>query len=197
MPMAEAASMPPDVLEAVGEIEAHVGFCPNIIRTLALASGCFPSLYRLLNDVNTRQRLSRRHREIIVLYTARTTGGRYEWIQHEPLARGAGLGALEIDALRRLDIDAECFSPADKVVLRYAEEIGARGKATSETFLALRERFSPQEIMELMLNLGIYRMLSEITENAETPLDSPFSDVLLDRVLEEQRGLPDTSALEP
>jgi alkylhydroperoxidase family enzyme len=188
LPMAETADMPPDVRATVSGIESQIGYCPSIIRTLALASGCFSSLKKFLDDINARQTLSPRRREIAVLYISRLVGGRYEWIQHEPLARRAGLGDDEILALRDLDTAADCFPVEEKAMLQYAEEVTRISKATPQTFAALREHFSPQEIVEITLNLGIYRTLSEITENAETPLDPPFASTLLDGVLEERRA---------
>jgi alkylhydroperoxidase family enzyme len=187
LPMVEIAAMPPDVLATVDDIESKIGLCPNIIRTLALAAGCVSSLHDLINDINTRQALSMRRREILILYVSKTIGGRYEWIQHEPLARREGLGDDEILALRNLNTRADCFLVEEKAMLRYAEEVMKVGKATPHAFATLRAHFSPQEILEITLDLGIYRMLSEITENAETPLDPPFASPLLDGVLEERR----------
>jgi alkylhydroperoxidase family enzyme len=186
LPMAELADLPPDALAAVSSIESRVGYCPSIVRTLALAAGCLSSLHALLNDINTRQALSARRREIVVLYVTRSIGGRYEWAQHEPLARRAGLGDGEILALRRMDVESACFSVEERAMLQYVREVTTIGKATPQTFAALRECFSPQEILELTMNIGIYRMLSEVTENAETPLDPPFASTLLDGVLEER-----------
>lgn len=187
LPLAELADMPAEVLETVRDIESKIGRCPSVVRTLALATGCLSSLHALLNDINTRQSLSMRRREILVLYISRSRNGRYEWIQHEPLARRAGLGDPEIHALRGLDITADCFPPDEQALLGYVHEVTTLGKATRQTFDTLREHLSPQEIVELTIDLGFYRMLSELTENAETPLDPPFASTLLDRVMEEQR----------
>lgn len=50
-------------------------------------------------------------------------------------------------------------------------------RASDETLAAMRERFSPREIVELLLTIGQYMLVARVAETTGIELDDP-ADVL-------------------
>ena len=76
----------------------------------------------------------------------------------------------------------DCFSPVETLVLRFTTEVVEGVKASQGTFTEMRQRFSPQEIVELLLAIGFYMTVARVTETTETDLDGPVGTVVVDAV---------------
>jgi alkylhydroperoxidase family enzyme len=87
----------------------------------------------------------------------------------------------QIQAIERGDIEADCFDEADRLVLRFASE-AIEGGASEETFAAARDRFSPREIIELLLAVGFYMMLARVMRSVDIDLDEPAGSAVVDSV---------------
>ena len=72
----------------------------NVFRMMAAAPASFRPLLDLALSILVKAELPARDREIAVLRVAHVTGSKYEWTQHERLARNLGLGDREIEAIR-------------------------------------------------------------------------------------------------
>ncbi|MEX2194314.1 MAG: carboxymuconolactone decarboxylase family protein [Thermoleophilaceae bacterium] len=142
----------------------------NIFKLVAHAETAFAPWLRfgavLLRDLALPARL----RELAILRVAALTpGAQYEWVQHEPIATEAGATAAEIEAARTgapLDGDAG-------LLLRFTEEVVREASPSDETFEAAAERFTPRELVELLLVIGQYMTLARVMATARIDLDAP------------------------
>jgi len=92
-------------------------------------------------------------------------------MQHEAIGRAVGMTDEQVEACRAGD-------PGD-VVLRFTEEVVRDATPSDETFAAMTERFSAQEIVELVLVIGQYMGLARLMATAQIDLDEPIGQQLL------------------
>ncbi len=166
----EQASAP--VREAFARLPVHL----NIFRTMAHAETCFRPLLRLGSAILGGQRLDARLRELAILRVAALSKARYEWEQHVPIARAAGVRAEQIAALERGEASGEEFSPLERAVLDFTTEVVEQVRASEVTFGRLAAELSAQEIVELLVAIGFYMMIARIAETVDVDLDEPAGD---------------------
>jgi alkylhydroperoxidase family enzyme len=113
-------------------------------------------------------------RELAILRVARhTPHAEYEWIQHVPIARSVGATEEMVGAIERDDVDADCFTEDQCLVLRFTAEVLRDVRASDEVFAAVAERLSPREVIELLMVIGQYMMLARIMATTDMELDEP------------------------
>jgi alkylhydroperoxidase family enzyme len=163
LPYAEPAN--PDVPKA------------NIFRLLANAETVFVPWARyglaLLRDTTVDPLL----RELAILRVAAVTpGAEYEWVQHEAIARAVGASDEQIVSCR----SGSGTTGDDALVLRFTDEVVRDATPSDETFAAMTERFSAQEIIELLLVIGQYMTLARVMATAQIDIDEPIGASLID-----------------
>jgi 4-carboxymuconolactone decarboxylase len=109
--------------------------------------------------------------QAILRVAALTPGAEYEWVQHEAIGRAVGMTDEQVEACRSGD-------PED-LVLRFTEEVVRDATPSDATFAAMTERFSPREIVELLLVIGQYMMLARVMATAQIDLDEPVGARLI------------------
>ena len=109
--------------------------------------------------------------QAILRVAALTPGAEYEWVQHEAVGRAVGMTDEQIEACRTGD-------PGD-LVLRFTDEVVRDASPSDATFAAMAQRFSPREIIELILVIGQYMMLARLMATAQIDLDEPVGAWLI------------------
>jgi 4-carboxymuconolactone decarboxylase len=147
----------------------------GIFRMMANAETAFRPWLRwggvLLGDLALDPLL----RELAILQVARLTPhADYEWTQHVPIARATGATDEQIAALERDEPEADCFSDAERTVLRFTTEVVRDARASDETFGAVRALLSPREVIELLMVIGQYMMLARVMATTELDVDEPL-----------------------
>jgi alkylhydroperoxidase family enzyme len=171
--------------EAEGRVRAAMEAAPalNIFRLMAHADSAFLPWLRWGGALLGELELDPVLRELAILRVARLTpGAEYEWIQHDPIARAVGARQEQVDALRRDDVEAECFSEAEKAVLRFTTEVVENAVVADETFAAIAAVISPREIVELIMAIGQYMMVGRVMAALEIDLDEPIGGAALGAV---------------
>ena len=154
----------------------------NIFRMAAHAETNFAPLLRLGASILTQQELDAKIREFAVLLAAKIAGGRYEWIQHDPIAIACGATREQVDALEAGELTAACFNERERAALAFVEAAARDGRTSDAVFAATREHFNPREIVELILTIGFYTMMARLTEVTETDLDEPAGARIFDAI---------------
>ncbi|HEY8527753.1 MAG TPA: carboxymuconolactone decarboxylase family protein [Acidimicrobiales bacterium] len=137
---------------------AVTGPTTNIFTTLVRHPGLFrhwlPFGGKLLAG-----KLPVRDRELLILRTSWLCQSEYEWGQHAPLGRRAGLSD---DDLARIVAgpDAPGWAPADAALLRAADELHADACITDATWAALAERYDEAQLIEVPMLVGHYHMVA-------------------------------------
>lgn len=153
----------------------------NIFAMLAHADSAFVPYLRFGEALLTQLQLDPELRELAILLVAARTGAEYEWVQHVGIAKAIGVDDERILAVERGELDSPCFNADAQVLLRFASEVLDRPRAEEETFTALRERFPPREIVELLLVIGSYQMLAHAMTTLDIDIDEAVGGAVLER----------------
>ena len=170
LPYADPDRLPPATREALDAVPPL-----GVFRMMANAETAFRPWLRwggvLLGDLALDPLL----RELAILRVARLTPhADYEWVQHVPIARAVGARDEQVAALERDDVGAECFSEAQRTLLRFTTEVVIDARASDASFEEIRELLSARELIELMMVIGQYMMLARVMATTELDLDEPL-----------------------
>jgi 4-carboxymuconolactone decarboxylase len=124
-----------------------------------------------------------RLRELVILRTADRFGGRYEWAQHLPLAEAQGVTPAELAAIGSVagGLDAVDWSPLDRAALRAVDETADAGSVSDGTWETLADLLRESELVELLLLIGHYMMLTTVLGSLRLQLE-PRAEALAARV---------------
>lgn len=146
----------------------------NIFRMMANAPTTVLPLLRLGGAILSDQELGHAPRELLILLVARLEGGEYEWIQHDPIAEKVGVPRAQIEAIERLDLAADVFTPAEKALLAFGRQVVENVRVDDATFAAAHAHYGDRQIVEAILAIGFYMTAARLTEATQTPLDAPL-----------------------
>jgi 4-carboxymuconolactone decarboxylase len=114
-----------------------------------------------------------RLRELVILRTAARFGGRYEWAHHIELAEAQGMSPTEIAALGdgEWELDAMAWAPLELAALRAVDETADEGAVSDATWAVLAELLSESELIELLMLIGHYLMLTTVLGSLRIQLE--------------------------
>ncbi|HLK12299.1 MAG TPA: carboxymuconolactone decarboxylase family protein [Candidatus Binatia bacterium] len=169
LPYVDPQTAPAAVRELLDRLPAKL----NVFKLMAHAETAVRPLLQLGTAILAQQQLPARTRELAILRVARLATAEYEWVQHVPIARAAGVGEAQVEALRRGEIGSACFDAVERLVLRFVTEVVRDGGAGGSTVAAMQPHFTTREIVELVLTVGFYTMLAQLMATAAIDLDPP------------------------
>lgn len=100
-----------------------------------------------------------RERELLILRTGWNCQSDYEWGQHKIIGMASGLTDKEVDATT-LDPSAAGWSDDDALLITAADELHAESKISDATWDALAARYSKKQLIELLMTVGQYHLVS-------------------------------------
>ncbi len=115
-------------------------------------------------------RLSGRLRELVILRTAFRYDGRYEWAHHIELGTGQGVTPQELAALGG-DLAAVAWDPFELAALTAVDETADSGAVSDRTWAVLARRLDDGELVELLMLIAHYQMLSTVLRSLRLPLE--------------------------
>ena len=175
LPYLDPATAPDGVREALAAAPLL-----NVFRMVAHAETAFRPWLRFGGALLRSAALDARLRELAILWVARLTpGAEYEWVQHVPIALAVGCTQDQVDALAADDATAACFAEDDRLVLRFTTEVVADATPSDATWAAASARFSPRELIELLLTIGQYMMLARVMATTRIDIDEPADTAAL------------------
>jgi 4-carboxymuconolactone decarboxylase len=143
----------------------------NIFKTLARDPAALKAFLGWGSYVLSRKNaLPAREREIAVLRTGWLCRSGYEWTQHVPIGRRAGLTDAEITAIK-VGAAGEDWSEADRAILTASDELHADHFISNGTWAALKAHFSDKQCMDLVFTVGQYTQVSMILNSFGVQLD--------------------------
>ena len=142
----------------------------NVFATLAH----HPHLLRRVNALGglfmAHGSLPPRERELLILRTAYRIGSDYEWAQHVVIGRRAGLTDDEIARVAR-PADDGAWTDGERALLAAADELYEGDDVGTETWAALERDWSTEQLLELVVMVGFYRMLGGYLRAARVQLE--------------------------
>ena len=124
-----------------------------------------------------------RLRELVILRTAARFGGRYEWAQHLGLAELQGVTPAELVAVSdgAGAVDTVAWPPLERAALRAVDETADEGAVSDTTWETLSEGLQESELIELLMLIGHYMMLTTVLGSLRIQLE-PRAEALAESV---------------
>ncbi len=117
--------------------------------------------------------LGLRERELVIDRTCALAGNAYEWGVHVTIfAAAAGLTSEEVAATASEGSASGLWSDAERALLQAAEALHARAALTDAEFTALRAHFEEDQVLEVLLLCGFYRMVSYVVGGLDLPMEA-------------------------
>jgi 4-carboxymuconolactone decarboxylase len=138
-----------------------------LFRTLAVHDELFSRMRPLGSGILGHGRIEPREREIVIHRTCARAGAQYEWGVHV-LAYGKPLGFTDeqIAATVNGAADDPVWSERDALLVRLADELHDGCGLSDRLWSALAERYSDDQLLELVITAGWYRLLSYVINAA-------------------------------
>ncbi|HEY1831838.1 MAG TPA: carboxymuconolactone decarboxylase family protein [Acidimicrobiales bacterium] len=146
-----AADTKGDVSRVLGKLEA-TGQDLTILRLLANDPGTFRPFVMMANSLVYGATLPADVRETVVLWLARRRRNTYEWAEHVPMSKRAGLTEEQIEALRNGDLSR---ADADQSFgVQAVDELLADRSLSPSTWEDMISRWGVEGAMDLVLTAG-------------------------------------------
>lgn len=144
---------------------------PNVMR-FALRQ---PQIAKVLADMIEvavlNGHLDARLREIAILRVGWRIGSVYEWSNHAPIGRRAGLSDTELVAIR--SADPAVLTDADRVVIDVVDEVLDNVAVSPATLTRARALLGDgDDLLELVAIPGFYRSIGSLLLTFGVPLES-------------------------
>jgi alkylhydroperoxidase family enzyme len=143
----------------------------NIFRTLGHNPALFKAFLTLGGHLLTAGGLPPREREIVILRTGRRAQSEYEFGQHRVIGRDAGLTDTEIDWLASDGVGGGAWSEDDGALVAMVDELTADDVVSDATWKRLSSRWSDEQLLELLLLCGFYRLVSGMLNSVGVALE--------------------------
>ncbi len=141
----------------------------NLVRTTYANPEMHRGFASLSGRVDSASHLAPRTRELVVLRIAGMLGAEYEWQQHEPAARRAGVSDEELVGLRSGDV--ESFGGAERAAIEFAEAVEER-RADGALWEDARLHFSEVELVDITMLAGFYGLASRVVLALDVDLET-------------------------
>ena len=143
-----------DALQAVSGMGRTVNIFSTLVRHPGLFRKWMPFGGKLLAG-----KLPARDRELLILRIGWRCQAEYEWAQHVPIARAAGLADVEIERIKDGPF-AHGWDAFDAALLRAADELEDDSCITDGTWARLAERYDERQLIEVLMVVGHYQLVS-------------------------------------
>jgi 4-carboxymuconolactone decarboxylase len=162
---------PEDMTDRARELTQERGNL-NVYRTLANAEKVFTGWMLAGRAALTSPVLPFRLRELVILRTAYLMDCRYELGQHNDVARTAGLGKQEINAITS-DCDWETggFDPTELAVLQLTTELLTTRNVSAAVFDQVHKALGSEATVEVLMVINRYSGLALMLNALDVDLD--------------------------
>jgi 4-carboxymuconolactone decarboxylase len=138
------------LLESLGDL--------NIFYTLAHHPKLLKRWLVFGGHVLAKSTLPARERELVILRTGWRCGSEYEFGQHTVI--GAQAGVTDDEIARLMAESTEGWSDADAALVRATDELVGDHCLSDESWAALNEGWSTQQVIDLIFAVGQYTLVS-------------------------------------
>ena len=143
----------------------------NVYRALLNSPSATAGFYGLVNALFFHNKVAARTRELIILRIGWRTGSEYVFCNHVRFSRDFGIPDEEILGVRDPQ-RYHAYSDTDRAVLQLADELHEHSEVTRSTWAVLEKAFARDELVELLLIAGCWRMAAGFVKSIKIPLDA-------------------------
>jgi 4-carboxymuconolactone decarboxylase len=175
-PVADPSS---EVLELYtkGGLRAPDGSTLNIFATLAHHPALLRRWLVFASHVLAKSTLSPRDRELAILRVGVRCNSPYEFGQHHVIAQRSDITVEEIERVK-VGPDDPSWDPFDAALLRAVDELHDDSRIGDATWAALAERYSSEQLLDLIFAVGQYHLVSFALNSCGVQLDEGIPDTL-------------------
>jgi len=153
----------PEVRELVDRIVAERGSVLHLYQMLLHSAPLAQGWLALMTAVRQKSMLAGAMRELVIMRVALINGAHYEAEQHAPIALKEGLTQRQLDALADWTASDQ-FTAAQRAVLGLTDGMTRDVHVDDMLFDAIRPHFSAREVVELVVTIASYNMVSRVLE---------------------------------
>jgi 4-carboxymuconolactone decarboxylase len=144
----------------------------KLFRTLALHRELAPRMGSLGALLRDGRRVEPREREIVIHRTTARCGAEYEWGVHAVVyGKPLGLTPAQLAATVLGAADDPVWSEREALLVRLADELHDGADLADELWAELERHWSNQQLLELIVIAGWYRLISQILTAARIELE--------------------------
>jgi 4-carboxymuconolactone decarboxylase len=155
-------------------LEELWGSPPNLYRALGNHPTLLAAWTEFAKALRHDTRTPRALREIMILRSAQLVRSEYEWAQHLPMARKAGVRETQIAALAAWRGSKE-FDAREKAALALAEDV-TRGTVSDKVYDEAMRHFDRGEYVELAMVPAFYAMVARMLDAMGVELEPEVRD---------------------
>ncbi|HEX6394915.1 MAG TPA: carboxymuconolactone decarboxylase family protein [Acidimicrobiales bacterium] len=165
--MTPAPSPKPRIAPAEGDPE---GLLPlNIFRTMSKHRGLADRFNRFGGYLLLKGLIPARERELVILRVGWRCGSVYEFGQHTLMSQPAGVTEDEI--ARAATESLEGWATGDRDLMAFVDELCATNTVSDQAWERVAGRWSEEQMIELLLLAGFYRLVSGFLNSVRVELD--------------------------
>jgi alkylhydroperoxidase family enzyme len=142
----------------------------NIFATLGRNKRFFRPWLMFAGRLMPRGTLPRADTELVILRTAVNCRARYEWEQHQSIARRAGLSDADVERVREGQA-AEGWSERQAAILAAVDELHTDRFLSDATWERAASHLSPEQMLELCMLTGHYEMVAMTLNSAGVQIE--------------------------
>lgn len=147
----------------VDRIVAERGSVLDLYQMLLHSPPIAEGWLNYLTAVRQKSSLPGGLRELVIVRIAFINDAPYEAEQHIPIALKEGITQAQVDALKDWE-SSDQFDDTLRKVLAYTDAMTRHVKVPAEVARAVRDAFSPRQLVELTATIGAYNMVSRFLE---------------------------------
>jgi alkylhydroperoxidase family enzyme len=157
----------PGLAPLVDRIVAERGELLDLYRMLLHSPPIAEGWRALMTAVRQQTSLPATSREIIIIRIAHLNGASYEAEQHIPIALNEGLTQAQVEALVDWERAALLFADPDRAALALTDQMTRQVRVDDAVWNSVRALWPDREIVELIVTIASYNMVSRFLEALE------------------------------
>ena len=173
--IAPLVDLTPELQEIMGGgINSPAGTPLNIFGTIAHHPRLLKRFMNFAGLFLNKGLLPAREREIAILRVGWNCQSVYEFGQHTVIGQRVGLSLIEIEALTKMTSEYQ-WSDRDKTLIAMSDDLCNDNCVSESTWKKLAADWKEDELIELVMVAGTYRLVSGFlnTMGVELDLDTP------------------------
>jgi len=155
-------------------LEQLWGTPPNLYRALGNHPGLVAAWTEFSRTLRHDTRTPRALRELLILRGAQLMRSEYEWAQHLPMARKAGVREAQIAALAGWRSSPQ-FDARERAALALGEAV-TQGAVSDEVYAEAARHFDHHDYVELALVAAFYAMVGRMLDAMGVQLEPEVRD---------------------
>jgi alkylhydroperoxidase family enzyme len=155
LPLRSSADTEGDTKRVLGKLE-ETGNTWTLLRMLANSPHAFRPRVLLADALLNHSAIPRTITETAILRCAVLVDGQYEWEQHEVLAKQHGVSNNAIRAIADGDLLSSALSLAQRLAVRFCDELVTRRRITDETWSEAQAEWGTEGVCDLLITVAYW-----------------------------------------